>query len=178
LEKDERQVAEWYNTISGSYDELYSKEQSEKYRTVIEFLGNRQFKVLVDIGCGTGTFLSTAEEIYHYAIGIDLSIKMLRIAMKRKTPNIDYVLASSSWLPLKDNSSDCIVSISTAKAEPNLSCLIADLHRIAQEDSLLAITLFQQPGETDQIALPKPWRSTKISERETLYFLPRTRDQS
>jgi ubiquinone/menaquinone biosynthesis C-methylase UbiE len=171
LEKDERQVAEWYNTISSSYDELYGREQSYKHQTVLEFLGKRHFRVLIDIGCGTGTFIEKAREIYDYAIGIDLSTKMLRIAIKRKTPNTDYVLASSSSLPLKEEVSDCTVSISTAKAESNLPMFIADLRRISHEGSFLALTIFQQPGGPIPVSLRNPVQSTITSERETLYFL-------
>ncbi len=171
LEKDERQVAEWYNTLSGSYDELYTQEQSRKYETVLGFLGNRHFEVLIDIGCGTGTFLEKAHEIYDHAIGIDLSAKMLRIATKRKTANTDYVLASSSSLPIKSASSDCTVSISTAKVGSNHSSFISDLKRISREDSLLAFTLFQRPGLPNPESLLKPARSTILSDRETLYLL-------
>jgi len=171
LEKDERQVAEWYNTLSGSYDELYTQEQSRKYETVLGFLGNRHFEVLIDIGCGTGSFLEKAGTIYDYAIGIDLSPKMLRIAMKRKTANTDYVLASSSFLPLRNSSSNCTVSISMAKAGSNLPSFIADLRRIGREDSLLAFTLFQEPRLPNPESLADPVRSTIISDWETLYFL-------
>lgn len=171
MEKDERQVAEWYNTLSNSYDELYGKEQSQKYETIMGFLRNRHFRVLVDIGCGTGAFLEKARETYDYAIGIDLSTKMLQIARRRETRNTDYVLASSSSLPLKDNSADCTVSISTAKAEPNLPMLIADLERISQQDSLLAVTIFRKPGTPIPVSLARRARSTVISDRETLYFL-------
>ena len=171
MEKDERQVAEWYNTLSNSYDELYGKEQSQKYETVLEFLGNRHFRVLVDIGCGTGTFLEKARETCDHSIGIDLSTRMLKIAKNRRTPNAEYVLASSSSLPLKDNSADCAVSISTAKAESNLPRFIADLERISQHDSLLAVTIFQKPGTPIPLSLAARARSTIISDRETLYFL-------
>jgi len=171
LEKDERQVAEWYNTLSSSYDELYGKEQSKKHQAVLEVLENRRFQVLVDIGCGTGTFLEQAEGMYDYAIGIDLSTGMLQIAKNRKTPNTDYILASSSSLPLKNASSDCTVSISTAKAEPKLPILLADLERISREDSFLAFTLFQQPGLPTPASLASRARFTIISERETLCFL-------
>ena len=171
MEKDERQIAEWYNTISNSYDELYGGEQSQKYETVLEFLGNRHFRVLIDIGCGTGTFLEKAYETYDYAIGIDLSTKMLQIARRRKIRNTDYVLASSSSLPLKGNSADCTVSISTAKAESNLPMFIADLERISHQDSLLALTIFQKPGTPIPLSLATRARSTIISDRETLYFL-------
>jgi ubiquinone/menaquinone biosynthesis C-methylase UbiE len=171
LEKDERQVAEWYNTLSGSYDELYGREQSSKHKTILEFLGNRHFRVLLDIGCGTGSFLEKANEICDHSVGIDLSANMLRIAKNRRIPNSDLVLASSSSLPFKDESSDCTVSISTATAESNLPRFIADVERVARGDYLLAITLFQQSGTIDAVTLPHVVGSTKISERETLYFL-------
>jgi malonyl-CoA O-methyltransferase len=171
LEKDKRQVAEWYNKLSSSYDELYGKEQSPKYEIVLEFLREKHFKVLVDIGCGTGTFLEKAREICDHSIGIDLSTSMLKIAKNRRTPNAEYVLASSSSLPLRGNSVDCTVSISTAKAESNLPILIADLERISHQDSLLAVTIFQKPGTPIPLPLATRARSTIISDREILYFL-------
>ena len=171
LEKDERQVAEWYNTLSSSYDELYGKEQSYKYEMVLESLREKHFKVLVDVGCGTGTFLEKAREICDHSIGIDLSTRMLKIAKNRRTPNAEYVLASSSSLPLKDDSADCVVSISTAKVESNLPMLIADLERISHQDSLLAVTIFQKPGTPITLPLATCARSMIISDRETLYFL-------
>lgn len=171
LEKDERQVAEWYDTLSNSYDELYGKEQSQKHETILEFLGSRRFRVLVDVGCGTGAFLEKARDSSDSAIGIDLSRKMLQIARRRETRNTDYVLASSSLLPLKNNSADCTVSISTAKAESNLPVIIGELERISHDDSVLAVSIFQKPGTTIPSSLVTRARSMIISAREILYFL-------
>ena len=171
MEKDERQIAEWYDTLSSSYDELYGNEQSRKHETILEFLGARHFRVLVDIGCGTGTFLEKVHESYDSAIGIDLSRKMLQIARRRETRNTDYVLASSSSLPLKNNSADCTVSISTAKAESNLPMIIGELERISRKDSSLAVSVFQKHRTTIPSSLATRARSMIISDRETLYFL-------
>lgn len=171
LGKDERQVAEWYDTLSNSYDELYGKEQSRKHETILKFLGSRRFRVLVDVGCGTGAFLEKARESYDSAIGIDLSSKMLQIARRREARNTDYILASSSLLPLKNNSADCTVSISTAKAESNLPMIIGEFERISRQDSSLAVSVFQKPVTTIPSSLATRARSMIISDRETLYFL-------
>jgi hypothetical protein len=48
---------------------------------------------------------------------------------------------------------------------------IADLERISQHDSLLAVTIFQKPGTAIPLSLAARARSTIISDRETLYFL-------
>jgi ubiquinone/menaquinone biosynthesis C-methylase UbiE len=171
LEKDERGVAEWYNALSSSYDELYGKEQAPKIQAVLELLENRRFQVLIDIGCGTGIFLKQAQRIYDYGIGIDLSTKMLQIAKERGTLNTDLVLASSSSLPIKNASIDCAISISTTKSDANLSSLIIDLERTARKDSVLAITVFRETGTPNPVSLTTNVESKTISPRETLYFL-------
>src|SRR3989442_10394482 len=99
LEKDERQVAEWYNTLSDSYDELYGEEQSRKYETVLGFLGTRHFEGLIDIGCWAGNLLQKAREIYNNAAGIALSAKMLRFSISRKTDNNNDAQSNSSSHP-------------------------------------------------------------------------------
>src|SRR5207247_3276846 len=76
-ENDDREVAERYNTLSPSYNELYGREQSPKHKAVIEFIADERFKILVDVGCGPGMFLESAQELYEYAIGIDLSMSMI-----------------------------------------------------------------------------------------------------
>src|SRR5207245_11610355 len=97
---------------------------------------------------------------------------MLRIARRRNVANTLYVLASSNALPITDASSDCSVSISTAKAGSNHSAFIADLKRISRPDALLAFTLFQQPGLPSHESLLKPERPTIIADREPLVLLP------
>src|SRR5437667_10931051 len=92
-ENDDREVAARYNTLSPSYDELYGQEQSPNHKAVIELIADEKFQILVDVGCGSGTFLKSAHELYEYAVGIDLSMSMLKIAKSRRSGKTDLILA-------------------------------------------------------------------------------------
>ena len=63
----------------------------------------------LDIGCGTGTFLSllsgTGAELY----GMDLSKRMLRVAVK-KHGEIEFLRGSALHMPLRDSSFDAVFS--------------------------------------------------------------------
>ncbi len=170
-ENEEQRVAEWYNTLSPSYDELYSEEQFLKHKTVIEFTRNEKFKILVDVGCGSGTFLQSARQLYEYAVGIDLSIDMLRAAKKKIVGNVDLILATSRTLPIKDQTADGLVSISTLKADSGLPPLLNEMRRIGRKNGLLAVTLLQEPGSEIPSPIADSEQSMILSDHEKLYFL-------
>ncbi len=170
-ENDDREVAERYNTLSPSYDELYGQEQSPKHRTVIDLIASERFKTLVDVGCGPGTFLESSQELYEYAVGIDLSMSTLNAAKKRRTGKTDLVLATSRLLPIKNESVDCLVSISTLRADSSLRASTSEMKRICRKKAVLAVSLFQRPENDVPSLLAGTEHSSRISGRETVYFL-------
>ena len=170
-ENDDREVAERYNTLSPSYNELYGQEQSSKHKAVIEFIADERFKILVDVGCGPGTFLESAQELYEYAIGIDLSMSMLKAAKRRRTGKTDLVQATSRLLPIKNESVDCLVSISTLRADSRLRASTSEMKRICRKKAVLAVSLFQHPENDVPRLLAGTEHSSRISARETVHFL-------
>lgn len=168
---DEKRIATWYDTLSDSYDELYSKEQSAKHETVLEFLHGNRFKTLLDIGSGTGGFLRRAEHIYDYGVGIDLSQKMLKIAKKGKSAHTDLIVATSSMLPIKSGSVDCAISVSTSVADAELPRSIREMERIGSQDSVKVFTILKSSHQPKIPKLSRTAYQTKLSDRETLYFL-------
>jgi ubiquinone/menaquinone biosynthesis C-methylase UbiE len=173
-DNEDQTVAEWYNTLSPSYDELYSQEQSFKHKAVVEFLKNERFKILVDVGCGSGTFLQTSQQLYQYAVGIDISREMLKTAKKKIPAKIDLVLAASRTLPIKNQAVDGLVSISTLKADSSLPKLLTEMTRICRKNGVLAVSLFQKP-ESEIPPLLSDSEQSVVSDRETLYFLRQNR---
>ena len=168
---EERRVAAWYDALSKGYDELYGPEQSLKERRVLEFVRGRRFPLLIDVGCGSASLLRDAAPIYDFAIGVDLSIKMLNEAKKKKSPNSDVVLATSRMLPIRDGLVDCVVSISTFKIDSNLPQVQNELRRICSRNATLAISLFQNPVNESPFGPPDVVRSSKMSDHESLYFM-------
>jgi ubiquinone/menaquinone biosynthesis C-methylase UbiE len=168
---EERRVASWYNSLSGSYDELYAEEQSSKHDLVIGFLRGTRFKILVDIGAGTGTFLRRAKDIYDWGVGIDVSQKMLLSAKKEKTANVELILASSTKLPIRAGSIDCAVSISTAKTDDKLREFVEEMERIGSKESMRIATILESTADLNPPPVSNPLFRTRISSRETLYVL-------
>ena len=163
-----RKVAEWYDVLAPSYDELYGQEQDLKHKIILERIGSRRAGTFLDVGCGTGRLLQQAENMYDIGIGIDISIHMLLIAKHRRSSRTDLVQAISSRLPFRQDIVDCIVSVSTSKAGPDLSELIAESGRVGRKGSVLAVIGFDQPANVIGAAETRGEFSAKINDRETL----------
>lgn len=168
---DEREIAEWYNSLAGSYDELYGKEQAVKHEAVLKAVENSRFNLLIDVGCGPGVLLERASRNSDRSVGFDLSINMLKIAKAGRAERTDFVRASSRFLPIADGGVDCVISISTLEADSNVPAHLAELNRVRAPSGLAIISLFHHQIDTASRVFPDSTRSLKLSDRETLYFL-------
>ena len=164
-----RKVAEWYDKLASSYDELYGEEQALKHKIILDCIGAERRSILLDVGCGTGRFMEKADPLFSLGIGVDVSKQMLTLAKRRRSSKTDFVLATSSRLPIRDNTVDCTISISTSEADAGAQGFIREVERIGNENSLLAMTLFEQPSYGERVAMGGVQFSLKINDRETLY---------
>ena len=174
--KDAETITKWYDALSKNYDELYGEEQNKKHAKVQELLGNRAFKIIVDVGCGTGKLLGLISPRSQVGLGIDLSVEMLNIAKQRtKESGIQLVRADASHMPLQDHVADGVTSVSMTESGPVLKEHFNELSRIATKDATLVMTIFDDRNRS-------PWKQlneTKIelvaslSDREQLYLLDR-----
>lgn len=168
--EDTGRIADYYNALSQSYDKLYGEEQRLKNRLVRDLLKQRRFKRALDIGCGTGGFLQDYSH-YQEAVGIDLSQEMLRKAREKQIRNVELIVGDACHLPIRDGSADLIISISLAEAGPSLPRILGELERIAEKQSTLALSIFNEQGaflESSSLAIES---TTKLSERETLHLI-------
>lgn len=168
---EEKRVASWYDTLADSYHELYTEEQSAKHTLVLDFLKPTRFTTLLDVGCGSGTFLRRAVHLYDYAVGVDLSSNMLVLAKREKPSAADLVRATSSMLPFRPESIDGVVSISAVSASKDFQRVVSELERIGTRDSVKVITVLKPPNSKNPFRIPNPTSRTDISKIETLYLL-------
>lgn len=170
MEEHPRKVAEWYDALSQSYDELYGEEQSNKQKRVSQFLNGRVFRLIVDVGCGTGTFLQSARGNYEEAVGIDFSSNMLKRARARTFPgSVELIRAESSSLPIKDAAADCVVSISLIDSKVNFSRHLTELRRIGKQPGTIVMTIFKEDKAGPSFDSSEIESCAEISQRETLY---------
>jgi ubiquinone/menaquinone biosynthesis C-methylase UbiE len=178
--KDPGTITKWYDALSKNYDELYGEEQNKKHARVLEFLGNRRFRIIVDVGCGTGRLLELIAPRSQFGVGIDLSIQMLNNARERKAnTRIQLVRADASHLPLQDHIADGVTCVSMTESGPALKEHLSELSRIASNDATLVLTIFNDKDRTFQKQLNETSidLAVELSDREQLYLLDRAKHQ-
>lgn len=101
-------IAEYYDNLAESYEELYGEEQLVKYFSVARRISSAFRGRLLDAGCGTLLLWEFAQraglsEQIEYYVGADLSEKMLLKGLERSISSwkADVVRASISALPFR-----------------------------------------------------------------------------
>jgi ubiquinone/menaquinone biosynthesis C-methylase UbiE len=176
--KDAETITKWYDALSKNYDELYGEEQNKKHTKVLELLENRQFKTIVDVGCGTGKLLGLISPRSQVALGIDLSVEMLNVAKQGTTDTgIQLVRADASHLPLQDHTADGVLSVSMTESGPVLEKQFKELSRIATKDATLIMTIFDDKDRSSwkQLSETRIQLVASLSDREQLYLLDRAK---
>ncbi len=80
------------------------------YPDILAELEKEEFTDVLDAGCGTGAVIALLAEKYprkHYT-GIDLSPKMIEVALAKNTKNTVFVCDDCENLPFEDNSFDVV----------------------------------------------------------------------
>ncbi len=176
--KDPESITKWYDALSRSYDELYGEEQNRKNAKVLQLLGDKQFKIIVDVGCGTGNLLELISSRSEVGLGIDLSLQMLNKAKQRITDSgIQLVRADASHLPLQDHIADGVTSVSMTESGPVFEEHFNELSRITTKDATLIMTIFDDKNRASwkQLGETRIELVASLSDREQLYLLDRAK---
>lgn len=126
-----------YNQTADHYDLRYSEIQNKKLKFLLNRVdspGNNRNRLILDVGCGTSTIFDTLNDnlngIFYY-IGVDLSIEMLKIALRKNLKpasetgkNISLILADSGHLPLKEHLYDLVISLTVAQNLPKNEIMV------------------------------------------------------
>ena len=102
--KEKREMRLRYNAEADGYDELYSDEQRTKYELAFRRIVFFGADLILDCGCGTGIFLEKVAGRVQFAVGVDLSPKMLERAKLRlgQISNVELVCADIDFLPFSE----------------------------------------------------------------------------
>ena len=177
--KDAETITKWYDALSRNYDELYGEEQNKKHVRLLHVLGNREFKIIVDVGCGTGKLLELISPRTRLGLGIDISVQMLNKAKQRiANTGTQLVRADASHLPLQDRIVDGVTSVSMTESGPVLEDHFNELSRIATDQALMIMTIFGGNDRTHWKLFKKERIElvAALSDREQLYLVDRAKD--
>ena len=103
----------WFNKQAPVYDEtntiLYSKYGKISCKNIFDYLKDKEYHHLLDVGCGTGyllDMLSKAHEAEY--VGLDLSPEMVKMANGKNIKNAKFVEGRSDEIPFENNTFDIV----------------------------------------------------------------------
>jgi SAM-dependent methyltransferase len=125
----------------------------------VEFsqLGTR--RSVLEVGVGTGVFLSLFSEVAGLSIGIDLTEEMLHEA-RRNNAELVLAVGDGHRLPLRSKAVDLATSAQTLHHVPHPVPFIAELRRVTKDDGRVLIV--------DQVATERYEEALFMNKLETI----------
>lgn len=128
------------------YDEVHTEifnafEQRSLVRRFLQAINNcDEWRLALDIGCGTGNLASKLLDVFHYVVGLDISRGVLKkCKIKYRKRKLECILADGEHLPFCDNVFNfiCMYSVLHHLASPSL-CL-EEVYRTTKSGGIVYI---------------------------------------
>ncbi|MBE2182299.1 MAG: methyltransferase domain-containing protein [Anaerolineae bacterium] len=144
-----QRVVTWlYNRYARRYDEIKRfvpqlEVQHLSQPLMQEIAPNRVPKVL-DVAAGTGRMpvaLLRLAGFSGHVIGVDLSLKMLAIAVaKTDSPRVSFICAPAERLPFPDQTFDVVTCLEALEFMANSRAALCEMARVLKPDGVLLAT--------------------------------------
>lgn len=112
------------------------------------FQKSKNNRFLLDVGCGNGLFTIPMADIFNFVVGVDISKAMIK-RCREKRINVDFVVASATDLPLKEQAFDAILSLSVLqqlRTKQNVKRALKEMSRTAADNSAIFLTFWDTPN--------------------------------
>jgi len=96
-------------------------------------------KKLLDVGCGTGTFLKALEESGVDLWGIDISKNASEFAKKRVRKPEQIICADANTLPFNDDEFDYLTAWGVIEHFPSIPQILKEVKRVVKKGGKIAI---------------------------------------
>ena len=136
---------EWFNKQAPVYDDtntiLYSKYGKISCENIFEFLKDKEYTKLLDIGCGTGYLIDMLAKVHDAEYtGVDLSPEMIKQANNKKIKNAKFVEGRSDEIPFDDNTFDIITCSQSFHHYPDTDKAMQEAKRVLKPGGLYILS--------------------------------------
>jgi len=137
-------IAKSFGNAAAKYDSVahFQRNVGSELLSKIPKINPKQ---VVDLGCGTGYFLSALKVQYPDAalVGFDLSEEMIRFARStyaKNSTNLSWLVGDGESLPFKSGSVDLIFSSLAVQWCGSLSSLFNEIQRVLSKDGVFVFS--------------------------------------
>ena len=136
---------EWFNKQAPVYDDtntiLYSKYGKISCENIFEFLKDKKYTKLLDIGCGTGYLIDMLAKVHEAEYtGVDLSPEMIKQANNKKIKNAKFIEGRSDEIPFDDNTFDIITCSQSFHHYPDTDKAMQEARRVLKPGGLYILS--------------------------------------
>lgn len=136
---------EWFNKQAPVYDDtntiLYSKYGKISCENIFEFLKDKKYTKLLDIGCGTGYLIDMLAKVHEAEYtGVDLSPEMIKQANNKKIKNAKFIEGRSDEIPFDDNTFDIITCSQSFHHYPDTDKAMQEAKRVLKPGGLYILS--------------------------------------
>jgi ubiquinone/menaquinone biosynthesis C-methylase UbiE len=130
-----------FEELSSHYSDTYAGKYTEfMYDAVVQEVEGKNFSTLLDVGCGTGIFLSMVLNKFDVNVsGIDISPGMIEKSRELLRDCADLKIGDSEHLPWKDDSFDIVTCIASFHHYPNPERVLKEMERVLKHNGSAVI---------------------------------------
>ena len=134
-----------FNQQAPLYDErdtvYYSREGKISCRDIAEYLRDKTWHSLLDVGCGTGWLIDMLrkERLAEYH-GLDLAENMIEVAVSKNIPDAQFVVGKADALPYEDGRFDVITCSQSFHHYPDQDKAVAEAYRVLNKGGLYILS--------------------------------------
>ena len=114
-------------------------EHLHRYSIATEYCSD---KIVLDIACGEGYGSHLMSEKASFVYGVDIDNECISQAkLKYKKQNIEFLVGSTSKIPLEDNSVDIVVSYETIEHHDEHDEMMTEIKRVLKHGGLFCLAI-------------------------------------
>jgi demethylmenaquinone methyltransferase / 2-methoxy-6-polyprenyl-1,4-benzoquinol methylase len=145
-----RYVRRLFSTIADRYDlitVLLSYGQDRRWkRRLVSLAPLRPGVRALDLACGTGDITFALQDHGAQAIGLDITVRMLEIARRKRVATPAFLAGDMMTLPFTDSSVDLVTTGYGIRNVPLIASAIAEIHRVLRPGGILLSLDFNRPS--------------------------------
>jgi ubiquinone/menaquinone biosynthesis C-methylase UbiE len=131
----------YFEKLSSNYSNTFAGRYTEPmHSSLLQELEGKGFKVLLDVGCGIGIFLSMVLNKFDVkASGIDISPGMIEKSKELLDDRADLKIGDSEHLPWIDKSFDIVTCNASFHHYPNPELVLKEMRRVLKQSGIVII---------------------------------------